>query len=68
MSEDDVRKKYERLQQAVREIVPYVTATIAENNAFPSKSRPDWVEVHKGRAASSHRQLQGLLKLANEEE
>jgi hypothetical protein len=56
----DWEKKYRELARKIEAIVPYVTATIAPNNTFPAQ-RDDWVEVHKGRAFSSHNQLQGLL-------
>lgn len=68
MPVDDIQKKYERLRQAVRSTVPYVTATISSGCSFSSEKRPDWMEIHKGRASSSNRQLEGLLRLANEED
>ena len=68
MPEDDAQKKLERLREKVRSVVPYVTATLGPGSTIPSEKRKDWVEVHKGRAFSSNNQLEGLLKLANEEE
>jgi len=70
------KEKLARLIEQIKTIVPYVNATIATNNAFnierlgspaadPSNTK-DWVAIHKGRAQSSHRQLEYLLKLAME--
>lgn len=60
-----MNENLQRLIASIESIVPYVTATLANGNTFPG-SKPDWIEVHKGRASSSHAQLEGLLKMARE--
>lgn len=71
------KEKLTKLIQAVKDYVPYVNATIAENNSFqpgsligaadPSNTK-DWMAIHKGRASSSHNQLSNLLSMAKEME
>lgn len=70
-------EKLAKLIQAIKDYVPYVNATIAENNSFqpgsligaadPSNTK-DWMAINKGRASSSHNQLDNLLRLAKEME
>jgi hypothetical protein len=58
----------------VKRIVPYVSATIADNNAFDVEKikgtfhgdTKDWMAIHRGRARSSWYQLENLLKVAKE--
>lgn len=53
--------RVERLETWVRRagnVVDYVDATIAPNNC--RERRGDWVEVHAGRAFSSHNQLRAV--------
>ena len=71
------KEKLAKLVQAIKDYVPYVNATIAENNSFqpgsligaadPSNTK-DWMAIHRGRASSSHNQLDNLLSLAKEVE
>jgi hypothetical protein len=71
------KEKLVKLIQAVKDYVPYVNATIAENNSFqpgsligaadPSNTK-DWMAIHRGRAGSSHTQLDNLLSMAKEME
>ena len=71
------KEKLTKLIQAVKDYVPYVNATIAENNSFkpgsligaadPSNTK-DWMAIHRGRAGSSHNQLSNLLAMAKEME
>lgn len=37
----------------VNNAAAYTEATVSQGNSFPSKERPEWVEVHGGRANSS---------------
>lgn len=63
--------KLRLLIDKIESIVPYVTATfpyennLAKNNSVTT-SNPDFVAIHGGRAASSTRQLESLLKFARE--
>ena len=69
------KEKLAKLIDAIECYVPYVNATIAENNSFqpgsligaadPSNTK-DWMAIHRGRAGSSHNQLSNLLALAKE--
>lgn len=71
------KEKLTKLVEAIKAYVPYVNATIAPNNSFepgsligaadPSNTK-DWMAIHKGRAGSSHNQLDNLLRLAKEME
>jgi hypothetical protein len=71
------KEKLAKLVQAIKDYVPYVNATIAPNNSFepgsligaadPSNTK-DWMAIHKGRASSSHNQLDNLLRMAKEME
>lgn len=71
------KEKLDKLIDAIKCYVPYVNATIAENNSFqpgsligaadPSNTK-DWMAIHKGRAGSSHNQLTNLLNMAKEME
>lgn len=71
------KEKLAKLIQAIKDYVPYVNATIAPNNSFepgsligaadPSNTK-DWMAIHKGRASSSHNQLENLLRMAKEME
>lgn len=61
---EDCREAYKQLCDKIKTVVPYVLATINRNNCFSVKEKSEWIEVHAGRAASSHRQLEHLLKLA----
>jgi hypothetical protein len=71
------KEKLTKLVQAIKDYVPYVNATIAENNSFqpgsligaadPSNTK-DWMAIHRGRAGSSHNQLDNLLRMAKEME
>ncbi len=58
--------KIAALIERVLTIVPYVEATLDAGNRFPSETRSDWVEVHKGRADSSVNQLRVLLRDARD--
>lgn len=67
----DEREKLKALIKAIERTIPYVTATLP----YPSRhvehsgvktDHPDWVAVHRGRAARSLNQLNGLLKMAQE--
>jgi hypothetical protein len=60
------KQKLARLIQSIETIVPYVTATLGTGNTFRSATRPDWIEVHGGRASSSANQLESLLREARE--
>lgn len=71
------KEKLARLIEKIKTIVPYVNATIAENNSFRpgsligahnSSDTKDWMAIHRGRAGSSHNQLKNLLLLAMEME
>lgn len=67
MSDPKEMTDAEKLAELIRKIeiiVPYVTATLGSGNRFPSKERPDWVEIHGGRCGSSERQLESLLATA----
>lgn len=61
-------EKLQKLIEAIERVVPYVVPSIDPKggNTFQSKERPDWVEVHGGRAGSSTAQLNNLLKMAQE--
>jgi len=71
------KEKLTKLIESIKAIVPYVNATIAENNSFrpssiigaydPSNTK-DWMAIHRGRASSSHNQLTNLLQQAMEME
>lgn len=50
------------LIQHIETTVPYVDATLGTHIRAPGK--PDWIEVHAGRAISSQSQLRGLRELA----
>lgn len=50
----------EALARNVLTVAPYVSATLSPGNTFPAPDRADWVEVHRGRAVSSGRQLDAL--------
>lgn len=52
-----------KLIERIEAIVPYVTATLSSGSSVET-SDPDWAAVHRGRAVSSCRQLEGLLKQA----
>jgi len=58
------REKLNALIGKIETVVPYVAATLAPGNRFPSKERPAWVEIHGGRCSSSVNQLEWLLKEA----
>jgi len=55
----------DKLCRSIRNIIPYVTATLSVGNTFPSKERDGWVEVHGGRVDSSKQQLEYLLHLVD---
>lgn len=55
-------RKLLRLQEKIETIVPYVTATL---HGLPTDER-DWIRIHRGRANSSERQLNYLLKDSKE--
>lgn len=57
------RDELRKVAEAVRIVVPYVTATIARNNSFKTE-HPDWIAIHGGRASSSEMQLESLLRAA----
>lgn len=59
-------QKLAKLIQNIEESVPYIEATLSPGNHFKSKERPDWIEIHGGRASSSYNQLKHLLNLAIE--
>jgi hypothetical protein len=71
------KEKLTKLIQAIKDYVPYVNATIAPINSFepgsligaadPTNTK-DWMAIHKGRASSSHNQLDTLLRLVKEME
>jgi len=65
LTEEDI-KKLKALISSIEASVPYINATIDPRHAFPSEKRPDWCEIHKGRAGSSVNQLNGLLNAAKE--
>jgi hypothetical protein len=61
------------LEDLVRQIVPYVQATISVGNITgpdghrPAHQEDEWVRVHHGRLASSRRQLDMLMMAIGEE-
>lgn len=63
-------EKLVALIKDIEAIVPYVISTLPYDGNFRSNnietSHPDWVAIHKGRGVSSRRQLDGLLKKAQE--
>jgi epoxyqueuosine reductase QueG len=63
---DHISKLYDKLKSSVISAVPYVRATISPGNHFKSKERPDWIEIHAGRADQSCRFLDQLQQLAKE--
>jgi hypothetical protein len=64
------KEKLAKLIEDIKCIVPYVSATIADNNSFDIKEMTavgdpkDWMAIHRGRARSSWYQLENLLKRA----
>ena len=60
------REKLDKLISEIETVVPYVTATLSAGKQFPAPDHPDWVEIHGGRCGSSERQLDALLKAAQE--
>lgn len=62
-------EKLTALIAQLEEIVPYVLATLphphVERSAVTT-SDPEWTAVHRGRALSSRRQLEHLLKRATQ--
>lgn len=59
-----MKDKVLALIQHLEDSIPYVEATLGAGNRFPSPTRPEWVEVHGGRAGSSVNQLKNILKEA----
>lgn len=59
-------KEHNELKSLINEIIPYVIATLSEQNTLFS-DQPDWGKVHLGRMKSSVAQLNRLLKEANKE-
>lgn len=55
-----LRETAKALAEGIDRVAPYVTATLAPGNTIKSERRPEWVEVHGGRASSSRRQLETL--------
>lgn len=53
--------KPETDEDALERVLPYVIATLAQNNSFPVPGRPDWRAIHSGRAESSIAQLEALV-------
>jgi hypothetical protein len=53
-----------RLIELLREVVPYVEATLGPGCTYKTDN-PAWIKVHAGRAASSVNQLRALLKEAD---
>jgi len=51
-------EKLAALVEKIKSVVPYVTATVAPWGH--EEVKPDWIAIHKGRANSSHSQLEGL--------
>lgn len=71
------KEKLAKLIHNIKEIVPYVDATISENNSFKVSSligayspqdTENWRAINRGRANSSQNQLANLLRLAKEME
>lgn len=65
---EETLKQLKALISQIEAAVPYIEATIKPDggNTFASATRPDWIEVHKGRAGSSVTQLRNLLADAKE--
>lgn len=64
-------EKLKLLLEKCEQIIPYVTATLPYESQAMKKhnvtcSDPEWVAIHGGRAVSSTRQLNSLMKLVEE--
>jgi len=60
------KEKLNHLIDKLKAVVPYVASTLSPGNTFKIQNRPEWIEVHSGRAQSSYQQLQSLMRLLEE--
>lgn len=70
MNVDGIEYTEEEIQAIIRKckcVMPYVMATISPGCHFKSKERPDWIEIHAGRANSSYEQLQAIATLVEKQ-
>lgn len=63
MSKED---KLNRLISSIKSMGPYIAATLGPGCTFKSEKRPDWVEVHGGRADVSLSTIEEWIKLVKE--
>lgn len=64
----EVREAFARLIEQVETVVPYVLATLPHaagiDRSNVKTDNPEWAAVHRGRGASSSRQLEAVLRQA----